>query len=487
MAARNAGQVRLAESSPAPPERWLQQLWRHQRIRRGQLQTIDGRRLTVLHPGFWNRGAGPDFRDAMIQWEGGEIHQGDVEIDVITSGWHGHCHAGNPAYRDVVLHVVWTTPPDGVHRPVLALLPHLDAPLGTLATWLDGLASRQLPESTPGRCSPLLHRRDPRDVDDLLNQAALHRLEWKAGRFEARARDVGWAQALFEGLIEGLGYRNNTWPMRRIAEVHGPHGELSRAGIPLPADKTHQHARMLGLANLLPNDLPDGPARRLARDLWDQWWRERHLLRDWILPKSLWRTGGLRPLNHPQRRLILACAWLSNPSLPESLTAWLTQRESTESPASNLARLLTPESTDDFWQLHPSLHSTGFRTPQPLIGLPRLADLAMNMLLPWLWARSLRTSDQALRSRLQQIYLEWPRSEDNARLRLARQRLFGDAVRGRLRTAAHQQGLLQITEDFCSHFDPRCQGCPLPDLLRPPPHPLFQPPTIPAEQLPGPC
>ena len=31
---------------------------------------LDGRALTVLHPGFWNASAGPDFRDAVLQFAG---------------------------------------------------------------------------------------------------------------------------------------------------------------------------------------------------------------------------------------------------------------------------------------------------------------------------------------------------------------------------------------------------------------------------------
>src|SRR5690349_16574884 len=76
-----------------PPEKLLQQIWQHQRVLRDELRTVDGRRVRVVHPGFWNKEPGPDFRDAIIQIEGAEPQIGHVEIDLQSTGWKGHGHA----------------------------------------------------------------------------------------------------------------------------------------------------------------------------------------------------------------------------------------------------------------------------------------------------------------------------------------------------------------------------------------------------------
>tara|TARA_B100000446_G_scaffold67951_1_gene64393 strand:+ start:593 stop:883 length:291 start_codon:yes stop_codon:yes gene_type:complete len=55
------------EGSSAPPEQLLQAIWQHQRIRRSDLRATDGRRAAILHPGFLNLEAGPDFRRALVQ------------------------------------------------------------------------------------------------------------------------------------------------------------------------------------------------------------------------------------------------------------------------------------------------------------------------------------------------------------------------------------------------------------------------------------
>jgi len=63
-------------------------------------------------------------------------------------------------------------------------------------------------------------------------------------------------------------------------------------------------------------------------------------------------------------------------------------------------------------------------------------------------------------------YFVWPKAQDNAVLRLARQRLFGGAKASEIGTAAAQQGLLQIVRDFCQHSNALCENCRFPELVR---------------------
>ncbi|MBS33034.1 MAG: hypothetical protein CMO68_01345, partial [Verrucomicrobiales bacterium] len=92
------------ESSSAPPEQLLQGIWQHQRIRRRDLRTTDGRLTAILHPGFLNLKAGPDFRRALVQVGNAKPFECDVEIDVRSAGWRQHGHDTNPAFDTVGLH-----------------------------------------------------------------------------------------------------------------------------------------------------------------------------------------------------------------------------------------------------------------------------------------------------------------------------------------------------------------------------------------------
>ncbi len=457
----------LHETGPlrAPSEHLLQQVWLHQRLRHEALWTLDGQPVAILHPGFLNREAGPDFHHAIVQLGESPALVGDIEIDLRPEGWRQHQHADNPAYRDVRLHVVWE--PGGaatVTLPTLPLHTALDAPLPELQHWLAGGAETDLPPAQVGACAPALRALPARPLLELLAQAAWVRFERKAAELEARARQSGWRQALREGLFAALGYKHNVWPMRRLA------GLLPRLlpppEAPAPAALALQ-ARLLGVGNLLPAELTRAQPETdsYLRRVWDLWWREADGFTDAILPRSMWRFHGLRPANHPQRRLALATHWLVEPDWEGRLEAWLT----TDLPPGVAARTLADRlqaPPDDFWSWHWTLRSPRLARPQPLLGLPRATDLAINVLLPWLWVRARAGGNQVLRRRAQQRFEAWPAGQDNAVLRLARQRLLGGERLPQPHTAATQQGLLQLVQDFCHCSNALCQQCPLPERVQ---------------------
>lgn len=450
----------------APPrEHVLQQIWLHQRLRRDALRTLDGRRLVVLHPGFWNREAGPDFRRAMLQFDDQSPVVADVEIDLEPADWQHHAHQSNPAYARVRLHVVWQAPgPGSPDLPTLRLSDWLDAPLGELAAWLASDARATSPEGLLGACALPLAEMSAAARVDLLHQAALARLQTKALQIRARARQAGWEQALWEAVFAALGYKHNAWPMRRLAELRSRVLKTDSADpIPVPVVQ----ARLLGLSGLLPADLRarSRAAGPYLRTLWDVWWRDRGWLDDAVLPASLWRLHGTRPANHPVRRLALAAHWLADLKWIDRIEGWFLD-ELADDRLDRALRTALLVDDDPFWCRHWTFRSRPLGHPQPLLGTARSADLAMNAVLPWLLSRADAGPSTSLRERAQHRYLAWPGAQDNAVLRLARQRFLGDALLPRPARAALQQGLLQIVHDFCDRSDPRCTQCPFPALVR---------------------
>lgn len=450
----------LREQPESPPERLLQAVWQHQRLLRDELKCLDGRPVRILHPGFVSVEGGPDFRGAIIQFGRETPRAGDVEIDVHAGGWTAHGHDRNAAFGNVILHVVWDgTPPARGAPPTLVIRDCLDAPIGELAQWLNTEMDQGLPAQWRGRCCLALRELPVAKTARLLREAGAIRFRCKTAQFQSRARQAGWEQALWEGLFRALGYKQNAWPMHCLAEKR-------LRWLAFPASPLQLQARLLGIGNLLPSDLTrrNGSSDAYLRRVWNHWWRERDEFEDCILPAPLWRFHGQRPANHPQRRLALAAHWLATGDLAARIEHWCAEDIPDSKLAGSLMQVLQAPH-DEFWSWHWTLRSARMKKPQPLLGPARVTDLAVNVILPWLWTRAAEGKNKSLMRKIERRYEAWPAAEDNSVLRLARQRLLGGAHHRAFPCAVEQQGCIQIRRDFCERSDALCRGCPFPELV----------------------
>ncbi|HTR30956.1 MAG TPA: DUF2851 family protein [Puia sp.] len=97
-------------------------IWQWRYYNQRDLTTEAGDPIFIHHPGNPNTDQGPDFKNARITI-GDNILEGPVELHVKATDFYGHGHAGDPHYRNIILHVVWINdsaqPPAGI--PVLVL------------------------------------------------------------------------------------------------------------------------------------------------------------------------------------------------------------------------------------------------------------------------------------------------------------------------------------------------------------------------------
>lgn len=446
-----------------PKELLLQYIWQHQRLMRDGLQTVDGRRCEVLHPGFWNHGPGPDFSHALIRVDGGEILVGDVEIDCEIGGWKAHGHDRNPSFSNVIMQVVWAVPKSGSdERLILAMDRFLDAPLEELSDLFSGHRI-DLPEEFVGKCCSPLFNLPLETARSILRSAATLRFRQKAELIEARARRVGWRLSLWEGMLSGLGYSKNSWPMRRIGEMTPYLFPEFPSRIPDSLSVAEVEARLFGVAGFLPKD-PSGINAPYLNQLWDVWWRIRDELGEFVLPRSIWRIAGMRPHNHPHRRLALVAQWLLRPDFFQSIEWWFTsasEKNSLEMLGNALSVIAPP-----FWSSRFNFSRISLGVSPHLIGEARMNDLAINIILPWFWVRARAGRNQIMMDRAERLFLAVPRAEENRRLKDGRTRLMGRSDPKMLGSAADQQGLLQILRDFCAHSNSLCEDCRFPSLVR---------------------
>lgn len=87
-------------------EKALHWIWEKQRFESPDLLLTSGETLTILSPGNYNKDrSGPDFELGRIKIGNVEFC-GPIEIHVKSSDWIKHGHQNDPAYNNVILHVV---------------------------------------------------------------------------------------------------------------------------------------------------------------------------------------------------------------------------------------------------------------------------------------------------------------------------------------------------------------------------------------------
>jgi uncharacterized protein DUF2851 len=302
-----------------------------------------------------------------------------------------------------------------------------------------------VPLARPGRCQAPLKDLTEERIRSVLDGAAQFRLQRKAARFRRIEESHGRDEALFHELATALGYKQNKLPFALLAQ------RLSLKF--LRRESEDAEALLFGVAGFL--SAPDlgvyeTATRDYVRTLWDRWWPHRDELERLILPEKLWRLGGARPLNHPQRRLaalaVLVRKW---PALIKSLG------KSDGSAARNFFLSLQ----HPFWNFHYTLLSDATAKEMALIGDARIADILANVLFPFFFVEG-RDAWREFEKLTAQL--------SNRRLETAATRLFSDDPRRPLfmKTVAQQQGLLQIYEDFCLQDNSDCAQCPFPEQMQ---------------------
>ncbi len=402
-----------------------------------------GEEIEIVQFGIWNRETGPDFTDAAIRINRGEVQRGNIEFDLVDQNWETHGHATNPAFDQTVLHVF-------VDAGVRDFFARTSANRQVRQVRVDpailpAAFSSNLPLARPGRCHAPLRDLPKEKIISILDAAAQFRLQRKALRLQRLTELHGNDEALFQQVAATLGYKQNKLPFTLLAQ------RLPLKGLRIQPDEIE--SVLFGVAGFLGGlDLAGfAPGtRQYLRVLWDRWWPQRAELERLILPPRTWRLSGTRPLNHPQRRLAalagIAADW---PRLLRSLG-----KENLAAVRSFFLELEHP-----YWNFHFTLTSEASAAPMALVGETRITEILANVVLPW---RQLRTGAAW------PDYAALPARLTNRRIETGAARLFGDDPRRSrfLRTVAWQQGLLQIYEDFCLQDDSDCTQCPFPEQMQ---------------------
>ena len=470
-----------------PSEHLLHLLWQRQDLLRQPLMTLDQQSVTIYRPGRWSRSSGPDFLDAKLRFGEAPIRVGAVEVHVLASDWFRHGHDRDPAYTKVLLHVVWhndlgtqaVVDASGREIPQLALSTALTMPLAELQGVLEDERVPTGHGATLTPCQRSLLELTPETIGRLLDMAGEERWRQKANRFALRVERRGVEQALYETLMEALGFQGNRLPFWQLARL-APLERLREALATVQATPIRVQAILYGVAGFLqrwqtqrrtPQPECDSYVATLATC-----WEPVSGLFPECLDERQWRMTGIRPANFPQRRIAAAGYWLAGltqQSLMDSCLAPIraipahAPREQLLRCLEELAGRLQVATDDDFWSRRYIIEGPVHGRPVDLVGHGRATTMVVDVLLPAVAALARLGCEPIALETVRALYACHPRLPANEVTREMVRQFFGsDRSRAAIvNSACRQQALLQLYRDFCLNELETCQECAFPRLV----------------------
>jgi hypothetical protein len=431
------------EDSPRVAEITLSAAW-HAGAVPDRLATTDGVPLEIVHRGTWSHGLGPDFRDALILFDGHELRAGSVEIHLRTRGWADHGHHLDPAYDTVVLHLVGrhdgaeTRRLNGTAVPVAVIGPVARFAVPEFAAWdWDTVGG--------ATCAGRLSATNPASARAILHHLGDVRLAARSARLEARLSVEPPGEILWGELLDGLGFAMNREPMGEIARTV-PLASLEALlhSVPTGSHETVARGVLLGVAGFLPLSPSEahlgGLTSRDVADIESHWHQHGDPWRAAALPATAWNRARVRPANHPVPRLLAAASLLASAIGRGGILAAL------------LGVLL--ERTDPVASLRTLTGNDG----QPGIGGDRAIDILASGIIPLALALAAHSGDLALADAAAGQWERLPAPSANAVTRRALRQVAGRSPLGKI-GARGAQGLIHIDTVLCQPR--RCFECPI--------------------------
>lgn len=414
-------------------EDFLHYLWRQVRFDLRNLTTTEGASLSIQDFGRHNTNAGPDFSGGQVRI-GGLQWAGNIEMHVNASEWYQHKHDTDPAYDNVVLHVVFEEDRP-VYRPGGARIPCLELrgriPAGLLKSYY-----RLTHNESWIPCQHQLHRVGAPDrrawLDELLRQRIQHRARRFSERMEHTHRD--WEEAFYQSLARALGGRVNAEAMDMLAR-----------SIPLRVLLKHKHsllqleALLFGQSGLLPDPADDENAyvSLLRREY--TLLRVKHALRP--VPVAAWRYLRLRPANFPTIRIAQLAAMLHR-------TGQLFGKSLAAAGHKELENMFEIK-LSNYWRNHYRFGKEG-KAGERRLGTDTIRAIIINTIVPALVAYAGQRADKRFRERALGLLHDLP-AESNIILREWKKLGFT------AENAGDSQALLELKTNYCAAT--RCVSC----------------------------
>jgi hypothetical protein len=423
-------------------ESFLYYIWQFQYFNKSDLRSTDGESIEVIHPGFRNTHSGPDFLNCKLRI--GDIEWvGNVEMHVHSSEWIQHRHSGDDAYKNVILHVVWTENrkiqyDDGSFLPTVELKHRVSE---ALILQFNRLVNN--PETIP--CTSFFVKVNSITKLDMLDKALMNRLEAKATEATTvlRRNNNDWEETCYQILCRNFGFKVNTDPFYQLSR------SLPFRVLMKHSDKLlHVEALLFGQAGFLVQNSSDDYHRLLKREY--AILSRKFNLEGGSLNQAQWRFLRLRPANFPTTRIAqLASLLFHQKNLFSAIL---------EAPSHKYLADMFSVKQSEYWQRHYNFSSPA-KKGLPSIGRDSVDNIIINSVVPVMVAYGKEKGLQQYIDKAVEILEQTP-SEKNSIIELWKR------LGVKCQSAFYSQGLIELHNNYCLKH--RCMDCSIGfSILRP--------------------
>ncbi len=410
-------------------EEFLQYVWENTLFDTKHGITTEGKKIEVIHPGFRNRDAGPDFFTAKIRING-MLHVGNVEIHQRGSDWFRHGHHVDPAYDNVILSVVavadeepYNTRCRSIDSMVLAYNRQL---------W-DEYVYLQKSLETP-RCAGRLRGIDPLRASMILTGYAVERLEAKCQVIRQMLKDTrnDWETCFYRMLARYWSGSVNAEPFAMLAQ-NLPYKTILKCADNL----SRVEALLLGFSGLLDTCPEDEYVRGLRREYEFQASKSRLV----AMNPSMWKFMRVRPVSFPTVRLALLAAIMVRFNLLFSAVV----------EAKTLAEVeaLLDVRASSYWDTHYKLGELA-ETRVKHLGSTMKQIIIINSIIPFLFVYGRERGEEAYVDKAMQWLETLPAEHNYITENWSR-------VGINLPSALQSQAVIQVKKEYCDKH--RCLDC----------------------------
>ncbi|WP_299780136.1 DUF2851 family protein [uncultured Formosa sp.] len=275
-------------------EDFLHYLWKYKKFDTSKLRTVLDETIQLLHVGQHNFNSGPDFFNAQLKIDN-QLWAGNVEIHIKSSDWYVHHHEIDPAYDNVILHVVWEHDVD-IFRKDNSAIPTLELKYSVSKSTLKGYYQLFSKTQKWINCEQDFATVDDFVLQNWLERLFFERLERKSSQIETllRTSKNDWEAVLFKLLAKNFGLKVNGEAFFSLANS-------INFGIIRKIQNKEQvlEALLFGQSGLLEADVEDEYYKVLQKEY--QFLKQKFsLTQDHVSPLQFFR---LRPPNFPTIRL----------------------------------------------------------------------------------------------------------------------------------------------------------------------------------------